>query len=144
MATRKKKITTILLVIAFGLCALAVSAYIFINRPKKSIEAKKAEYTLASEQLLSEFENNEAAANTKYLDKVLLVEGIVSTVSTESGRTTVILDSGNPLSRISCELSAAESTKKITLNEGDRAKIKGICTGILMDVVLVDCVIVKE
>jgi hypothetical protein len=144
MATRKKKITTVLLITAFGLCALAVSAYIYINRPKKSIEAKKAEYTLASEQLLNEFENNEAAANAKYLDKVLMVEGTVSSVSTEKGRTTVILDSGNPLSRISCELSAAESAKQIALNEGDRAKIKGVCTGILMDVVLVDCVIVNE
>jgi hypothetical protein len=144
MEKKRKKIISVLIFIALGLLALAVSTYLFINQPKKSTASRKAKFTVTAQQLLSEFESGEEAANAKYLDKVVLVEGTVSTVDAENGRTTIMLDTGNPLGRISCELSADESAKGVTLKENDTAKIKGICTGILMDVVLVDCVIVNE
>ena len=48
---------------------------------------------------------------------------------------------GPDLAGIGCEFENKLQNKLATLKEGQTIKVKGICTGILMDVVLVDCVI---
>lgn len=135
---------TALLIIALGVTAALSFGYYLLNKPKNSIASQKADFTMEPAKLLAEFESSEEDANRTYLDKIVMVNGTISSISEDKGHKTIALDTGNPMSNVSCELSAKESLKKLSYNEGDRISLKGICTGMLMDVVLVDCVVLTN
>ena len=111
------------------------------NRGPRDLSSEKADITMDASVLLTAFESDENAANTAYLDKVVKVSGTVLDLSAE-GTPSVILDAGNPMSTVICELADSESNKELKI--GDKVSIKGQCTGYLMDVVLVKSVIIKE
>ncbi|MBK6362855.1 MAG: hypothetical protein IPG18_14920 [Saprospiraceae bacterium] len=107
------------------------------NKPKTSMEAMKTDNVLAPSDLVQEFENDEAAAEIKYLDKTVEVSGVVREI-TDAG---IILDSGNDLIGVLCEFENPNDLKDIKVK--DNVKIKGICTGKLLDVVLSRSIILK-
>lgn len=123
-----------ILIIVFSLClvGLSVGLYMF-NKPLESVSSMKVNYSVNASDLLVAFEEDETTANTKYLDKVLQVEGIVDKLERSEDNTTVYLDAGNPMSNIIFQLEKSEAD----LQKGDKVTLKGICTGYLMDVVLV-------
>lgn len=124
----------LLLTIGFGL-------YI-INQPKESLSGKNPDFVIQAGALLKEYETDEQAADKKFLDKIILVEGKINSInSDDTGIVTVFIDAGSPVSSISCQLSREESEKTSNFEKGTSVGIKGVCTGMLMDVVLVECVI---
>jgi hypothetical protein len=133
----KRKIIIGLLFVA----GLGVSAGFFLyQKPSAKIVSANAEHTLSAAQLFDEFNEHESEANTKYLNKVLSVSGIISEISAvDSQGLTILLETGNPLFGVSCQLPQGNSTK--LLRHGQEVKVKGLCTGKLMDVVLVKCVV---
>ena len=91
------------------------------------------------------FNSDEAAANLKYLDKVIAVKGIIADIKIDSstGQASVILDSGDPLSAVTCSFYNDEIGAVQKLSMGTEVVIKGKCTGKLMDVVLNNCSIIQ-
>ena len=128
------------IVIAIGVLALfgAGVGYYMFNKPLESTKSMTAHYSLSAEDLLMAFEEDESAANTKYLDKVLEIKGKVEKIDRKEGSTTVYLDANNPMSNIIFKLEEPNSKIK----EGDDVIMKGICTGYLADVILVRALIV--
>jgi hypothetical protein len=123
-----------------GLIGVGVGLYIY-NKPHKDIKKSKPDFKIEASQLLAEFEENETEANTKYLDKLIEVEGTVREVSLDDeGNVSVILESENPLSGIICQLDDLATHEKESFDPGEKVTFKGLCTGMLMDVVLVRCV----
>lgn len=121
-----------------GLLAAGVGYY-FYNKPLDSVQSMRTDISIDASGLLIEFENNEAEANGKYLDKVVEVKGTILELKQQESKSTLYLDTNNPMSSIICELE-----KQIDVSEmkvGDQVTVKGICTGYLMDVVLVRCII---
>lgn len=130
----------ILLVAVVG----SVVAYRMYNKPFANMEKAAADFTVDAKAFYSEFEADEAAANTKYLGKVIEVSGAVREVKKdEAGKVSIVLDSGSELAGVVCELDELSQHPKTDFAPGDQIKIKGNCTGILMDVVLVRCVVVN-
>lgn len=125
-----KKILAILF--CLGLVGALIGLYMF-NKPLESVSSMKTNYSINASDLLVAFEENETTANTKYLDKVLEVKGIVDKMESTEEKTTIYLDAGNPLSSIIFQLEKSDSE----LKKGEEVTLKGICTGYLMDVVLV-------
>lgn len=125
----KKIIISALLIGALG---IAVGLYLF-NKPLDSIDSMTTDYQLASHELLASFEENEASANILYLDKVIEVNGIVLKTTQENGKTSVYLSTNNELSNVILQLEQEDER----IQAGSEATFKGICTGYLMDVVLV-------
>jgi len=126
-----------------GLIGASIALYLY-NKPHKDIKTSKTDFTMEAEQLFSEFEENEAVANTKYLDKLIEVKGTVREVSSDDeGNVSVILNSENELSGVICQLDNLTSHEKTNFNPGESVAFKGICTGMLMDVVMVRCIEVK-
>lgn len=122
----------------------AVVAYRMYNKPFANMEKAEADATIDAQALYADFEADEAAANTKYLGKVVEVSGTVKEVKKdEAGKISIILDSGNELAAIVCELDELTQHPKTDFAAGEQIKVKGNCTGILMDVVLVRCVVVN-
>ncbi len=116
-------------------------AYYQYNKPVASIENKKPDVTLTANELLSAFEENEAAANQQYGEKIVQVRGRVSeVVSVEAGHK-IFIETENPMSGVICEMEEGQEVS--TIKPGDEVTIKGRCTGFLSDVVLVQASLVK-
>ena len=131
-----KKIITAMIILA-----LAGGSYGWYQYQKAppDIRKEKGGVEITAVELLKEFQQNETASNTKYVDRVLVVTGTVTGVQTDSsGQVTVYLQTNDLLSAVTCSFyKDDEGIKKI--NTGSVARIKGVCTGMLTDVVLNKC-----
>lgn len=127
-----------------GLIAISIAMYMY-NKPHKDIRSSQTDFKVEAVQLFAEFEENETNANSKYLDKLIEIKGKVrETSSDENGNVSVILESENELSGVVCQLDNLVTHKKTTFNPGEEITFKGLCTGMLMDVVMVRCVEVEN
>jgi hypothetical protein len=133
------------ILIAIGIIALlgGIIGYQMYNKPHKDIASTESDLTIKATDLLHAFETDEAAANQEYNDKLVAVTGTVSDVSREDGTIKVILDTGSPLSGVICQLDEFTDHSRTEFEVGETVTLKGMCTGYLMDVVLVRCVEVK-
>lgn len=131
--------------ILLGLLALAILGgaygYYEYNRGVESLEDKKADLSISGAELLKAFESNETEANKNYLDKVIELKGKVVKIEKSTEKNSLYLETGNEMSAVICEM---ENSQKIdNIKEGSIVSIKGKCTGFLMDVVLVQCVLIN-
>lgn len=134
----KKILLFVVVLVAIG----GATGYLMYNKPHKNMASAKAAFQMPANQLFEEFEADETAANTKYLDQVVEVRGKVLSVSRDDeGSVNITLDAGGMLGGVICQLDPLSEQEDGSLQEGDEILIKGICTGMLMDVVLVRCVI---
>lgn len=134
----KKKIIIITLILIAG--GLAGGAYLF-NKPRQSVMDIEPAYRLSASTLVSEFEQDEAKSNEKYLGKVIEVTGIVDASNIDEKGILSITLRGGDLAGVGCQFENSKNSKSNKLTTGQSVIVKGICTGILIDVVLVDCVI---
>lgn len=111
---------------------LFMGGYLY-NKPVQSVDKLKVNYIINSNELLQDYLKNEKTANEKYLDKTLVVTGIIDKIENSNGLTSVYLNTGNDISKIICQLESTDPN----ISEGQTVKIKGVCTGFLMDVVLI-------
>jgi len=128
----KKIIFSLILIGAIG---GGIGFYMF-NKPLQSTSKMKTDFTLSAVDLLQQFEEDEASANTKYLDKVIEVKGSVQKIEKKDKNITVYLDAESLMSSVIFQLENDETT----IQKGEEVTLKGICTGYLMDVVLVRAV----
>lgn len=116
-------------------------AYFMYNKPHKNMESAKADLSVSAEELFTEYETDEARANEKYLEKIVVVKGQVKDYSTnEEGHISLTLQSNSEMFGVICELDNLTDHARTEFAIGETVSIKGICTGMLMDVVLVRCV----
>lgn len=134
----KKVLAALLLVVVL---IAAVIAYFYYKKPA-DIRQSAAHYETTASDLLAAFNNNEATANARYLDKVVTVEGAISKIDLDGGNPTVFLETGDPMASVTCSFYETEIAALKNLKAGTTIKVKGVCTGILMDVVLNKCSIV--
>lgn len=111
----------------------------FLNKPSPRTVEGKADYSLNAHQLYAEFEEDEQKANEKYLNKVISVTGKVTDISEPDSLGFTVTFGTDGMFGVSCEVADAEQAKYI--KDGDSITVKGLCTGILMDVVLIKCMI---
>ncbi len=136
----KGKIVFALLILILG--GVAGGVYLF-NKPRQSIMDDKPAAVLAAASLVTEFEADEAKSNKLYLGKIIEVTGIIDATNTDEKGILYVTLRGVDLAGVGCQFEKNKLSASIKLNPGETVTIKGICTGILVDVVLVDCVIVK-
>lgn len=120
----------IIVLLLLGIIGGSYGFYLF-NKPVESLAQKTADHNVSAEALLADFENNETDANTKYLDKVVQVSGEVGKIENKS----IYIKTGNPLSFIIFEMEEEQNISGIS--PGDQVTLKGLCTGYLMDVVII-------
>ncbi|MGQ0738334.1 MAG: OB-fold protein [Bacteroidota bacterium] len=96
----------------------------------------KADFTVRADSLISEFIVNDTAANKKYLEKVLVVNGNASAVDimTDSTSTIRFADSTGSYAIFALEKDQLEEIKK--LSTGDAVSVKGVCSGSIFSEIL--------
>ena len=137
---KRKPIWALLLLVVIAAACLAL--YYYYKKPP-DIRKAAAHYETTAPALLADFNQNESTANAKYLDKVVIVEGVISNIDVEGGNPTVFLETGDPMAAVTCSFYNTESAALKNLKVGTTIKIKGVCTGMLTDVVLNKCSIAE-
>jgi len=134
---KKKIILFILLVIVAGV-GYGVYEYFRTNARTADLDAN---VKISAIDLYNAFTDNETLADSLYLMQVIQVTGKVADIKEDTSGIIILLDGGNGMFGISCGLQKTdEEVKKV--EKDSEITIKGICTGMLMDVVLTRCVIV--
>lgn len=138
MKANKKRILKIALLSVLGIALTGgIVGYKMYTKPHRNVVNEKA-VNISALELITAYETNEPAANTKYLDKVLAVTGEISEVSTNQKGEQVITLKGTDMGGLICTL---EGPAAASIKPGATVDVKGICTGYLTDVVLVRSVV---
>lgn len=126
------------------LVILTVSAYLYKEYNRKPADLLNATpvFSLSATDLVNDFETDEAAANKKYLDKIIQVSGVLSSVSNQQD-TLVNITVGDGMHKVGCKLDNNHTDNIQQYQVSKNIIVKGICTGYLMDVELNRCVIIK-
>jgi hypothetical protein len=145
--TKKKAI------VAAVIIALTAGLYGYMEYTKTNMDLMyaKADHVTGAKELIKEFEENEQAANTRFLDKIIAVNGSIKDVMKDDrGFYTVMVGNEGYTSSVRCSMDADHQLRDIQLQLGSNITIKGICTGfnadqlLGSDVILNRCVIEKN
>lgn len=92
-------------------------------------------------KIVADFLANEDSANKVYLNKAIAITGeVIEAKKNQDGKPTVTLKSNDSFSNIYCTLKDDAGQ----IQGGTTITVKGICTGYLSDVVIIDAIIVKQ
>ena len=131
----------VLLILAALAVVGVIAGYLIYNQPHKDIRSAPADVSISATNLFNAFQSDEAAANEKFLDKIIEVTGTVVEVKKgEDGEVSVTLDGGGMVFGVICKMDQLTTHKRTDFKTGEQLTLKGICTGVLMDVVLTRCV----
>ncbi|MDP5105891.1 MAG: OB-fold putative lipoprotein [Polaribacter sp.] len=136
-----KKIIIFMLVLG-SICAFF--AYKMYHKPHVNVAASKSDISLSADKILTDFTSDENAANAVYLEKIIEVNGIISDVKIENEKGIITLKTNDDFGSVLCHLSENATKEMNTLKTGQSIRLKGICTGFLMDVILVKCEISNQ
>lgn len=145
-----KKRRVILLVVLIVIVISGVFIYREYNRENQDLSESNADAEIQAIQLIGEFEKSDSVANTKYRNKVLLVEGKIKSLDTVAEHFTIVLGEGSAMSSVRCLVDTKYLKEASGLVVGQLVKIRGAITGfkkddlgIGSDVELNRCVVVK-
>jgi tRNA_anti-like len=132
MQTKQKKRYWLKRVLLAGLVLLLLGAaavwYIFTEKFEDTSK-REAAFTVNAMDLLSEFQKDDSAANKKYAEKIITVNGRV--FETEAADTTINIKMVDTLT--DAYIIFAFQTQHLAaakqLKEGDSVSIKGSCSG---------------
>ena len=125
-----------------GLLVLGIVVGVYMyNKPHQNIKSSKAVETLTATAVFEAYEADETVANQRFLDKVIEITGEVLAVNKDAeGIISVTLDAGKDMFGVICQLDQLSKHPREDFPIGESVRFKGICTGMLMDVVFVRCV----
>lgn len=138
---RFKGIIIAAVVLALG---AAIYGYLEFSRTHSSLTGEKPVASLEAAALIAEFTTDEAAANGRYLDKVLEVSGSLADINDANGTVTLTLSPGDGAGSIQCEMDSTFAAQAKSLENGTQVRIKGICSGFMADELLGSDVILNR
>ena len=125
-----------------GMGGVAFAAYMY-NKPHKNIARAQPDFSLTAAEIYQEFEADEPLANERYLNKVISVKGQLEDIEiNEKGNAILVLATDAPMGDVRCTMEMEQIQPVGTLLIGQEIQVKGICTGMLLDVILVQGVII--
>lgn len=129
--------------IGFILLLAASCVFLYFNYYNSTIDisSSKAVITSKTDTLVKDFIKNENLANSKYVNKIIEIEGVLKEVSLKNNVHTLLLKSSYKNTYIICELTHQPPLKKIP-QVNQNIKIKGICKGFLNDVIFLNCILI--
>jgi hypothetical protein len=111
------------------------------NRRLPDTHYLHAVFNVEAAELVRRFETDESRANPLYADETISVQGIVGAAQRTDTSATIFLNDGSSMASVMCEFGKRNIGEVKNIRRGDHVRIKGICSGFLMDVILVRCVV---
>ena len=122
------------------LCLAGWGVFLY-NKPHKDVSGAKADIAINANVLYKQYNENEAVADHRFLNKIIVVTGRIDDISRTDSTCIVLLKQEDETGGVSCNLFDHTNTH---LQQGNKLTIKGRCTGFLMDVALTDCVVEQQ
>ena len=123
-------------VVVFGLVGVDKNDYVEV--PKE----KEAPVGMSAKRLFADYQANEIAADNKYNGEELIVRGVISDIGQDpiDDKIYITLGTGHVIGGIQCAIDKETAAR---LSKGQRVRVIGECTGLLMSVHLEDCELVE-
>jgi len=141
--TKREILRIFLWTVLVGVVVGSASVYYVFNMPRRNISKEKAVYTVEAKQLISEFKKDEDSSTKKYLDKTISVKGEIKSIRTLKNHG-IVFSLEDEMEGVSCSIDSADvvnNALKITqLIKGSTGAFKGRCSGMLMDIQVINCV----
>ena len=131
-----KKLLIIVLILVAGAGSYG---YYLYTKPRSGAADMKTAYITDAKSLLAEFSTDENSANAKYLGKAIEVSGTIRSIETDDRGTMNVSIETNEMGAVNCQFEKKDQMPELAA--GKSINVKGVCSGYLLDVVLVDCVI---
>jgi hypothetical protein len=136
------KIKIIITIVVVSVLAVFIIWKWTFRKTDSSVASQKAKVEMEASALLQNFETNEDSANIKFLDKIIVVSGMIDNIIQDNEEISIYLKSSDDASGIMCSFDK-KAINLASIKPGEHIKIKGKCSGYLMDVILKKCVIEK-
>ncbi len=130
---------TKLLILAVLIFSILFYVYKTYNKPHINVKKEQPVIKISAKNLQQQYNFDEAKANSLYFNKIIEVFGKVKSTANQNGKEIITLKGEE--SDVICQLN---DNYKEKINVNDSVSVKGICSGMLMDVMLVNCVINKH
>jgi len=141
--TKRKFFRILLWVFVFGIVIAVAAVYYVFNKPRRNIARETAAYALEAKQLISDFKKDETVATAKYLDQTISVTGEIKNIRTLDNHS-MVFSLEDQMEGVSCTVDSADVVSNLSklsgYTAGSVAKFKGRCSGMLMDIQLINCV----
>jgi len=141
--TKPNLLRILLWIILVGIIVGSASVYYIFNMPRRNISKEKAVYALEAKQLISEFKKDEDSATKKYLDKTILVKGEIKSIRILNNHG-MVFSLEDEMEGVSCSVDSADvvnnALKIAQFVKGSMGSFKGRCSGMLMDIQVINCV----
>jgi len=109
---------------------------------QKEIEARENN-TISARNLYRQYEANEVSADNNFKGKKFYVEGVVEDISKDIlDEIFVRLKTGEIIGSVQCYLNDADAAAQ--LQKGQRITVYGTCEGVMMNVMMKNCDLVKN
>lgn len=105
-------------------------------KPHRSVQKEEPAFRLSVAELVSAFSNDETDANARYAGKVLEVHGTLKEMILNDSTLILLMGDSSQMTGVSCYLQRDQKDKYTTLIRGEQVRVKGICNGMLLDVVI--------
>ncbi len=103
----------------------------------QKIESQDVSFTLPANQLYSEYDANEVAADTKYKGKVVIVTGTIQDIGKDILDDAYIVIGGRGfLDGVQCMFTKGEQSSVAQLSKGQQVRVKGEVAGKLGNVLV--------
>ncbi|MFA6127640.1 MAG: hypothetical protein WC699_10070 [Bacteroidales bacterium] len=133
-------------IVLVGVVAGGFAYWYGFLRKEKPIEKMKPDFEISADSLFSVFNANENLATEKFGGKTVLIKStLVSKEKDENGNVTLTLV--DPMMGVTCTIDSLQAVKQKAdidaLSEGMPVTVKGRCDGMLTDVKISKCMVVK-
>ncbi len=136
----KKKISIAICIIAFLIAAAFITLKIMTKNAERNVATEQA-ISLSATDFSSIYKNNEDSANKMYLNQTIQLTGVISSITeNQNNQMDATLFTNDSLPTINCTIDGLYKS----INTADTITIKGICTGILSNINLINCIIIDS
>jgi len=132
----------LIVILIAGFAGLIAAIYLF-NLRNKDLLKEKPDFIISAEELQKEFESDETASTLKFVNKIVEVTGVISSVEKgENNSLNITLSTGSSMSSVICTFPG--NTDNSGLVAGQTVTLRGECSGFLLDVLLNNCVLISK
>ena len=132
---------SLLAITIVGLSGIFAGVYLF-NEQHRDLRSSTPDFEITAIGLQKAFDENEAAAASKYVNRIIEVTGTVQSVkSGEQNIASISLQTGSIFSSVICTFVSKSDLSGLV--PGTQVTVRGECSGFLMDVLLNNCVLIK-
>lgn len=140
----KSKIRPLAVITLALFAAAGIALVIFIRPEEPTAKETISEMLVTAGELINSYEENEGKANEKYLNKIISVTGLVHEVRQDENNVQSLLIGEKSAPKVISTFFKKDRPPAGSIKPGQEIVIKGLCGGLLYDIILTNCVIQKS